>query len=1111
MARRITTIGRSKDAVLLNGIGKLRAGLRDTASLVAPSDAARRRSNPTSGLRHAACKTIARVPSCFLVHFLLLAASTALAQVQLPEINSAEPITITAQAGNQWQVGAYEVWVLRGDCLIQQGQAYARAREAVLWIDRANAVDRQPNKVIAYLEEDVEVVVDRRNAGTGLKDRTWLGRFSSSAGVQVQAVAVAGQPDVVPPIYQRGIERRSPDVNDAGWRPRVQQTQYTAPAPTASPAPTTGGSSTFPATRPGSPEAALVPVPAMGGPAGPAALVGGGRRVRVFPRSDVLMQFKLEPPPPNSNQWTMIIDSGVNVIVDGLSSEIGTLDISTDRLVIWITSTEKPNLSGPVVQDERVPLEFYMEGNIVFREGERTIFAERMYYDVPNSVGTVLNADMLTPVRSYEGLLRFHAAMLQRTGKDHFFGKDAYMTSSLIGDPSYRLQSNDLYFEDIQRPLVDHATGQPMLDPATGMPAVEHDRMVTAANNFVFLGPVPVFYWPMLATDVNDPCYYIRKAQVKQDNVYGTQFFTTWNGYELLGIRNKPDGTDFGINLDYLGKRGFGHGGKFEYDREGIFSIPGHAAGLADYWGIQDQGMDNLGQGRSNVPPEKDYRYRLFWQHRQQLPYDLQVSTELGWISDRNFLEEYYKSEWDELKDESTGIELKRLSENTSWSVTADYRINDFFTQTNWLPRADHFWLGQPLFNDTLTWHEHSSAAYGQLRRTTIPPNSSVGPITGANGPFNFLPWEANDAQGERFATRQEIDWPFQLGPVKVVPYALGEAAHWGQDIDGSSLDRLFWQLGARASLPIWSVDPTYNSDMFNVHGLAHKVVFDIEFSYADSNRDLTQLPLYDPVDDDSVEAFRRRFLTNTFGIPSLSPLPFPPGTPWVPKFDERFYAVRSGLQNWVTSPSTEIADDLTALRLGAEQRWQTKRGPANNRRIIDWITLDTNITFFPNANRDNFGTGAGLLDYDFSWHVGDRLTLVSDAIFDFFDQGQKIVSVGGFLTRPPRGSLYAGFRVLEGPIDSKILSFSYSYWMSPKWVSSFGASIDLANQGNLGETFTVTRIGESFLVSLGFSADPSRDSVGVALAIEPRFLPKSRLGNVAGAQIPPAGAHGLE
>ena len=181
---------------------------------------------------------------------------------------------------------------------------------------------------------------------------------------------------------------------------------------------------------------------------------------------------------------------------------------------------------------------------------------------------------------------------------------------------------------------------------------------------------MPVFYWPTIATDLNDPTYYIRRVRTGDDNVFGTQFLTNWDGYQLLGIRNKPEGTDFDISLDYLSERGFGHGGTFTYDRPEMFGIPGHVAGLADYWGIQDHGLDNLGQYRSAVPPEENYRYRLLWQHRQMLPYDLQLTAEVGWISDRNFVEEYHKSEWEELKDETTGVELKQITDNRSWSIT---------------------------------------------------------------------------------------------------------------------------------------------------------------------------------------------------------------------------------------------------------------------------------------------------------------------------------------------------------------------------------------------------------------------------------------------------------
>ena len=252
----------------------------------------------------------------------------------------------------------------------------------------------------------------------------------------------------------------------------------------------------------------------------------------------------------------------------------------------------------------------------------------------------------------------------------------------------------------------------------------------------------------------------------------------------------------------------------------------------------------------------------------------------------------------------------------------------------------------------------------------------------------------------------------------------------------------------------------------------------------------------------------RRRLVPNTFPAPGglLPPLPAIPA-----RFDERLYAVRTGMAGWVTAPSMEIADDLMLFRLGMHNRWQTKRGAPGSQRIVDWLTLDVNFSLFPKPDRDNFGEVLGLLEYDTRWQVGDRLALLSSGLFDFFQDGARIVNIGAFLDRPPRGGLYVGVRVLEGPIHNTVLATSYTYRMSPKWVSAFGMSIDLRDQGNIGQHFTVTRIGESFLVSAGFNFDASRGSWGAAVSFEPRFLPKTRLGQAGGARVPVAGAFGLE
>jgi hypothetical protein len=136
---------------------------------------------------------------------------------------------------------------------------------------------------------------------------------------------------------------------------------------------------------------------------------------------------------------------------------------------------------------------------------------------------------------------------------------------------------------------------------------------------------------------------------------------------------------------------------------------------------------------------------------------------------------------------------------------------------------------------------------------------------------------------------------------------------------------------------------------------------------------------------------------------------------------------------------------------------------------------------------------------------------MLSDGFFDVFSQGLKTVSVGGILTQPEYGSLYLGFRSMEGPISSNIFSGSVNYRMSEKWIATAASAIDFATTGNIGQSISFTRVGESALVRVGFNADVLRRNLGVVFSIEPRFLPVTGLGNVGGVVIPPAGAEGLE
>jgi hypothetical protein len=168
-------------------------------------------------------------------------------------------------------------------------------------------------------------------------------------------------------------------------------------------------------------------------------------------------------------------------------------------------------------------------------------------------------------------------------------------------------------------------------------------------------------------------------------------------------------------------------------------------------------------------------------------------------------------------------------------------------------------------------------------------------------------------------------------------------------------------------------------------------------------------------------------------------------------------------------------------------------------------------MLLFPKEDRDNFGETLGPATYDFRYHVGDRVTLLSDGYFDFFSDGLRSVSAGVLTSRPGLGDLYVGFLSLEGPISSNVLRSSLDYRLNEKWILGAGATFDFGQIGNVSQSFSLTRIGESALLRMGIAVDEGRDNVSFVFGFEPRFWPQRRLGRLGGQLLPPPGAAGLE
>ena len=1031
-----------------------------------------------------------------------LAVPATAAEIELSPGKPNQPIVISAERANRWRQGQYDVWLLHGDCTIHQGANRCRARDAVLWIKQAEHVspelpeeneeatdetkqkqpdDRGLHKVIAYLEGDVQLEAGRQEKQfqqpRGAEgDRGWLGRFRSRS-IEFRTPQPGPEPPLKPTVFQNGLAKRH-----AGAKPtltaqfkRVRGSGYVLEQPP--------GAVTAPATVPGT---SVAPAPV------------GRRRIQFFPRSSVQPQARWIPNPERKEGVLSITQGALILIQEPGTAGVNDLDIQADNVVIW-TAGEWSNDLQEKYQDENVPLEIYLEGHVVFRQGDRVIYADRMFYDAANKNGTIVDAEVYTPTPKFAGMLRLKSQLVRIAHGDTFYARNSFFTSSQMGGPRYRVQSHEVFVEDHQIPKVDPKTGVPVYDAEIDAPVIDHEQYITAKHNFFFVGPVPVFYWPRFSTNSDEPSTIINSASLQNDRIFGVWTKARFDAFQLLGIRDKkPEGLNWTFEIDNLSKRGVGGGTKVLFNRPDFLGL-GSVTSNFDAWGLHDKGFDNLGRGRNALVPTTRDRGRVFEQFRQQLPNDFQLTGELGWLSDPNFQEQYYEAYWDQNKDETTDLELKRIVDNRSWSVFSSVRLNRFFTESNWFPRLDHNSPGRSFLGDRLTWYEHSNIGYAQYR--VISPQS---PQTYGNVPFQLLPWEQNslgqaaNVQGQQLVTRQEVALPFDLGPFKFSPYAIGELANWGQDLNGNQLNRAWGQAGVRASLPFWAANSAIESDLFNVHGIAHKMVFEVDASASDTNQRMTQLPLYDPLDDNSQESYRRRFAFYDYG----GTTPF--------KFDPRSYALRSGLQNWVSSPVSQIADRLAAVRFNLHQRWQTKRGPPGNRRILDWVVLDTGAVFFPNPGRDNFGQTVGLANFDFRWHVGDKVTLLSDGMYDFFSQGQKTFTVTGSVSQSPRMNWNASFRTLNGPFTYNVVSLTHSYMLSPKWMYTAGTSFALG-ASNIGQNIAITRIGESFVTHVSFMVDNTKNNYGFNIMIAPRFLGQQMLRSLGGVSAPPPVMAGLQ
>lgn len=954
-------------------------------------------------------------------------------EFDVPGLDASEIVLISADFAQQWERGGERIAILHGRCRAQQGETTMRSRQMVVWQRRVDERSDVPWQIEVYLEDEVKI--DRPGQSDIDTRRIVQLRSREPARFQLPqpAVAMDGAHD---PVFLRAEQLRS-------------GTDRSALRPTEMAVPGDG--------LPG-PELRVMPL---------APQRSQFRRIQIFPRSAVpynVESFRTPNTVPPEQVW--VITGGVVVLVEGLE-RYDTVDLAADRAVIWTRPEGDGDFRSDSVQSSDTPFQVYLEGNIVIRQGQNILRASHAYYDTQSDQALLYNAELKAFMPEFNDSIRVQAERLRQLSRESFHAQRAWASTSKSGRPGYRIESTDIFL-DYRWTDPWMRWGAAPIDPVTGEPMPESIPWVTGLNNTIRVEDFPLMYYPYVSAPADDPGIPLSRARIANDSIFGVQIETAWDLFKLFG-REQPPGIEWDLLLDYRSERGMAVGTEGKYIRLDPLGVPGLGRGEGMAYHIHDTGLDRLGSGRNDILFPHDDRYRFTWRHRQEFPTGMLGLAEFALFSDLNFYEQYFEREYDMEKDPETLLYLTKSYDNLAWSFLGRPEFNEFWNTTQWV-RGDGYILSQPLFDGLLTYSTHTYAGYADL-------HPSDGPFDPREA-FTPLPY-VPDVSGGVLMTRHMVDLPFHIGPVNIVPYVMGEAAFWEEGMAGNSIDRYFGTAGVRSSFMVWRPYPWVHSRIFGLNGLAHKMWFEAGYAVTDSSRGLNEIPQYNPFDDIAQLHMRERIPTTTFNgaLPDI--------------FDPRFYAIRTGAGRDLTSPYHELVEDQQVLNFAWRQRLQTKVGPPDRLRIKDWMILDLEASLFPNEARDNFGEDWGLVGGRYRWNVGDRTSLVASSRFDFFDGGQELWSLGVLSQRSTRGSIYLGLRQVRGDtLDSRIASASYSYKMSPKWISTFGTSYDLATERNISQSMTVTRLGADFLFHLGLSYNANKDNFGVAVMLTPRFGP---------------------